>query len=142
MRYEEKYCLRHITVQSNLIWNGDQIKCFNLLQGSHSQIQTSQEGTTQVVFFYITYMHVQVNVQFTTVEERLLPANESEGLEVVLMEEKGRGVVATRVFRPQEALCEYSGELLSETEGKQREIECSKVKAGLYVYYFSLLFFN
>lgn len=36
-----------------------------------------------------------MNVQFTTVEDRLLPANESEGLEVVLMEEKGHGVVAT-----------------------------------------------
>ena len=54
------------------------------------------------------------------------------------MEGKGRGVVSTRRFSRGELVCEYSGELISLEEAREREAEYGKdPSVGCYMYYFS-----
>ena len=51
--------------------------------------------------------------------------------------EKGRGVVATKVFGKGELLCEYSGELISHAEALKRESTYEKDPSiGCYLYFF------
>lgn len=53
------------------------------------------------------------------------------------VEGKGRGVIATRVFRHGDFLCEYSGELITETDADEREQAYLKDPAmGCYMYFF------
>lgn len=69
--------------------------------------------------------------------EKLRKKNE-EGLTVVEVEGKGRGVVPTRLFQQGELICEYSGERITEKEARLREEEYSKdPKTGCYMYYFT-----
>ena len=52
-------------------------------------------------------------------------------------ENKGRGVIATKVFTEGELLCEYSGELISHAEALQREGTYEKDSTlGCYLYFF------
>ena len=56
---------------------------------------------------------------------------------MVHIEGKGRGVVSTRHFIKDELVCEYSGELISYEEAKNREEEYGKdTSIGCYMYYF------
>ena len=57
---------------------------------------------------------------------------------MVEVEGKGRGVVSTRRFSRGELVCEYSGELISLEEAREREVEYGKdPSVGCYMYYFS-----
>ena len=72
----------------------------------------------------------------TTLEEKLYTKDES-GLEKFSTKEKGRGVVATKVFGKGELLCEYSGELISHAEALKRERTYEKdPRIGCYLYFF------
>lgn len=52
------------------------------------------------------------------------------------IEDKGRGVFATRPFTKNEFVCEYSGELISYEEAKKREKTYGdNVDIGCYMYY-------
>lgn len=63
-----------------------------------------------------------------------------EGMEVQLIEEKGRAVFATRSFQKGEYVVEYHGDLLHITDAKKREAEYSQNPAtGCYMYYFQYL---
>jgi histone-lysine N-methyltransferase SETD8 len=56
--------------------------------------------------------------------------------QVRTIEEKGRGVFATRNFRRNEFVCEYSGELISPNEAEKREKRYSEDSSiGCYMYY-------
>ena len=60
-----------------------------------------------------------------------------DGLSVVDVEGKGRGMMSTRAFKKGELVCEYSGELISHTEAKRREERYLKDSSiGCYTYYF------
>ncbi|KAA0196606.1 Histone-lysine N-methyltransferase, partial [Fasciolopsis buskii] len=59
------------------------------------------------------------------------------GMKIIYTEEKGRGVVATRVFHEGEYVVEYAGELISEKLAKEREAEYKKDPAiGSFMFYF------
>ncbi|CAL8076602.1 unnamed protein product [Calicophoron daubneyi] len=67
----------------------------------------------------------------------LLRDNVQTGMKVIVTEEKGRGVVATRVFHEGEFVVEYAGELISEKSAKAREQEYKRDPAiGSYMFYF------
>lgn len=60
-----------------------------------------------------------------------------EGLEVINVEGKGRGVAPTRPFAKGELLCEYSGELITAREAYERNAKYTeKEEVGCYMYYF------
>jgi histone-lysine N-methyltransferase SETD8 len=59
------------------------------------------------------------------------------GLEVRHMENKGRGVFATKHFDKNDFVVEYAGELISHAEAKKREHEyATDDSIGCYMYYF------
>jgi len=60
-----------------------------------------------------------------------------EGLAVVQVEGKGRGVVSTRPFARGDFICEYAGDYMSYKEAKRREEVYSKDSdIGSYMFYF------
>ncbi|ESO95519.1 hypothetical protein LOTGIDRAFT_117025 [Lottia gigantea] len=62
-----------------------------------------------------------------------------DGLEVVKMEDKGRGVVATKMFKKGDFVVEYAGDLIDLAESKDREMFYGmSTKFGCYMYYFNL----
>jgi histone-lysine N-methyltransferase SETD8 len=68
--------------------------------------------------------------------ERLTSKTE-DGLKVVEVEGKGRGVVSTRPFYHGDLICEYSGDLISEKEAVKRENEyLEDPSIGCYMYFF------
>lgn len=71
------------------------------------------------------------------IAHKLRTKNE-DGLKVVEVEGKGRGVVSTRPFKKGELVCEYSGKLITYEEAKKKEEEYSKDSdIGCYMYYFT-----
>nr|XP_022338926.1 N-lysine methyltransferase KMT5A-like isoform X2 [Crassostrea virginica] len=70
------------------------------------------------------------------IEEKVLK-NIEEGLEVVDLGEKGRGVVATKHFYRGDFVVEYAGDLIDLSTAKKREKEYSEnPDFGCYMYYF------
>lgn len=70
--------------------------------------------------------------------ERKILENIEEGIKVVDMELKGRGVIATKAFSRGDFVVEYAGDLVDLTTAKSREKEYSKnPKFGCYMYYFN-----
>ena len=58
--------------------------------------------------------------------------------QVISLEGKGRGVVASKVFEKDEFVVEYAGELINITTANQREDLYERdEKVGCYMYYFS-----
>lgn len=71
-----------------------------------------------------------------TLEEKLTTKKEN-GLEIVLTGNKGRGVLATKMFPKGDILCEYAGELISHAEALERESTYEKdLTIGCYLYFF------
>lgn len=63
-----------------------------------------------------------------------------DGMEVQVIEGKGRAVFATRSFQKGEYVVEYHGDLLQITDAKKREAEYAQNPAtGCYMYYFQYL---
>ncbi|XP_036383594.1 lysine methyltransferase 5Ab [Megalops cyprinoides] len=63
-----------------------------------------------------------------------------DGLQVKYIEEKGRGVFATRSFQKGQFVVEYHGDLLHIKDAKKREVEYAQNPAtGCYMYYFQYL---
>ena len=61
-----------------------------------------------------------------------------EGLEIRVMEGKGRGIFSTRAFAKGDFVCEYAGELISVQEARAREIKYAEdPEIGSYMYFFS-----
>jgi len=72
----------------------------------------------------------------SAIEEAVRTKREN-GLEVRLMEAKGRGVFATRAFAKGDFIVEYAGDLISLREAKKRETNYAKDAAiGCYMYFF------
>ncbi|VDK27695.1 unnamed protein product [Taenia asiatica] len=58
--------------------------------------------------------------------------------QVVVTEDKGRGVITTRTFSPGEFVVEYIGELISGSEARAREAEYNKdPNVGSFMFFFS-----
>lgn len=86
-------------------------------------------------FDYIHLFQFQ-SEEFDKISEKLLSKNEN-GLKVVDMEGKGRGVMSTLRFTRGELVCEYSGELITFNEARIREERYSTDESiGCYMYYF------
>ena len=65
-------------------------------------------------------------------------AKREDGLEVVDVEGKGKGVITSRKFQKDEVLCEYRGECLSAKHAKSREKEYLQIPgSGCFLYYFT-----
>lgn len=65
-----------------------------------------------------------------------IAAGDEEGLQVVQVEGKGRGVVSTRPFSKGELICEYSGKHIPYEEAKRREEEYKgDPSVGCYMVY-------
>ncbi|XP_053378691.1 N-lysine methyltransferase KMT5A-like [Mercenaria mercenaria] len=61
-----------------------------------------------------------------------------DGLKVVHMGEKGRGVMAVKEFKKGDFIVEYAGELINISEAKQREEKYANDQdKGCYMYYFN-----
>ena len=50
---------------------------------------------------------------------------------------KGRAVFVTRLFKQGEFVCEYSGELLTYQQAKEREKYQKRQSVGSFMYYFT-----
>lgn len=60
-----------------------------------------------------------------------------DGLEIKVLEEKGRGIFAARDFPKGTFVCEYAGELIDFQEAKEREAEYElSPEIGSYMYFF------
>jgi len=69
-------------------------------------------------------------------QKRILNGVE-EGLEIRVLEEKGRGIFAGKSFKRGDFVCEYAGELIPAQEAREREIEYEKdPDIGSYMYFF------
>ncbi|KAF8561732.1 hypothetical protein P879_09003 [Paragonimus westermani] len=67
----------------------------------------------------------------------LLRDKVESGMKIIVTEEKGRGIVATRTFYDGEFVVEYAGELMSEKMAKEREAEYKRDPTiGSYMFYF------
>lgn len=74
--------------------------------------------------------------QKAALEEAILSGSE-DGLEVMDIDAKGRGVVATKSFDRGDFVVEYAGDLINLDEAKRRDnMYCADPKAGCYMYYF------
>ncbi|KAM3186362.1 hypothetical protein ACTXT7_004473 [Hymenolepis weldensis] len=63
---------------------------------------------------------------------------EESGMKVVETEDKGRGVITTRLFTEGEFVVEYIGELISEREARAREVEYKKdPNIGSFMFFFA-----
>ncbi|XP_035691565.1 N-lysine methyltransferase KMT5A-like [Branchiostoma floridae] len=70
------------------------------------------------------------------IEQQIL-ANAEEGMEVVDIEGKGRGVVATKAFGRGDFVVEYAGDLIDTKMAKDREAKYAEdPSTGCYMYYF------
>lgn len=65
-----------------------------------------------------------------------IKSNKQDGLQVVMVEGKGRGVVTSVPFKKGRYVCHYSGELLSRAEGAHREKQYSE-DVGCYIFFFT-----
>lgn len=69
--------------------------------------------------------------------ERCIKEQVEEGLEIKVLEEKGRGIFATRDFERGDFICEYAGEMISYKQAKKREeMYAQDSKIGCYMYFF------
>ncbi|CAK8686150.1 unnamed protein product [Clavelina lepadiformis] len=65
-------------------------------------------------------------------------SHREDGLEVAEIENKGRGVIATKQFVHGEFIVEYVGDLITWKEAKKREVKyASDTNVGCYMYYFN-----
>ncbi|CAK8680702.1 unnamed protein product [Clavelina lepadiformis] len=65
-------------------------------------------------------------------------SHREDGLEVAEIENKGRGVIATKQFVHGEFIVEYAGDLITWKEAKKREVKyASDTNVGCYMYYFN-----
>ncbi|XP_078681036.1 N-lysine methyltransferase KMT5A-A-like [Branchiostoma floridae x Branchiostoma belcheri] len=70
------------------------------------------------------------------IEQQIL-GNVEEGMEVVDIEGKGRGVVATKAFGRGDFVVEYAGDLIDTKTAKDREAKYAEdPSTGCYMYYF------
>lgn len=69
-------------------------------------------------------------------EDAVLSENE-DGLQIHVFPGKGRGIIASRLFRKGEFVVEYSGDLIDLNEAKKREqLYAADQNTGCYMYYF------
>ena len=69
--------------------------------------------------------------------EMSIKAMREDGLEVRVIENKGRGVFSTRYFQKGDFVCEYAGEMISYQQAKKREEMYGKDPSiGCYMYFF------
>jgi len=60
-----------------------------------------------------------------------------DGLEIRVLEEKGRGVFSSKKFNKGDFVCEYAGELIDVQEARMREAEYEETpEVGSYMYFF------
>lgn len=75
--------------------------------------------------------------QQNEIEDKILN-NKEEGLKVVNLENKGRGVVASKEFKRGDFVVEYAGDLINLKDAKKKETDYSKdPDIGCYMYYFT-----
>ncbi|XP_061880501.1 lysine methyltransferase 5Ab isoform X3 [Entelurus aequoreus] len=92
-------------------------------------------------FFPIRRSHRKTKGELKNEEHKhiddLIKNGVEEGMQVRVMEGKGRGVFATRVFTKGDFVVEYHGDLLELTEAKLREARYAQdPQTGCYMYYF------
>lgn len=69
--------------------------------------------------------------------ERSIKEQIEDGLEIKLIENKGRGIFSTRSFERGEFVCEYAGEMITYKQAKKREeIYGLDPSIGCYMYFF------
>ena len=69
--------------------------------------------------------------------EKAILNHQEDGLIVKVIENKGRGVFASKMFYKDDFIVEYAGELISMQEAKKREEAYSKdANVGCYMYFF------
>ncbi|XP_069134860.1 LOW QUALITY PROTEIN: N-lysine methyltransferase KMT5A-like [Argopecten irradians] len=72
----------------------------------------------------------------TDIEDKILNKKE-EGLKIVEMENKGRGIVSTKAFKRGDFVVEYAGDLIALSDAKEKERMYSEdPETGCYMYYF------
>ncbi|XP_060064578.1 N-lysine methyltransferase KMT5A-like [Ylistrum balloti] len=72
----------------------------------------------------------------TDIEDKILNKKE-EGLKIVEMENKGRGIVSTKAFKRGDFVVEYAGDLIALSDAKEKErIYSENPETGCYMYYF------
>jgi len=76
------------------------------------------------------------NEALLALEKQILSGIE-DGLEIKVMEDKGRGIFSAKTFMKNSFVCEYAGELIDYKDAKEREAEYEKdPDIGSYMYFF------
>lgn len=91
--------------------------------------------TSGIITVSLTASHIFSMQQKMDIEKIVKKCE--DGLDIVPVEGKGNGVVATKRFRKGELLCEYRGECLSLKDAKKREKEHLDANMGCFMYYFN-----
>ncbi|KAM9331205.1 N-lysine methyltransferase KMT5A [Gastrophryne carolinensis] len=72
--------------------------------------------------------------------DELITSGIEEGIKMAHIDDKGRGVIATRNFRRGQFVVEYHGDLIEITDAKRREAAYAQDSStGCYMYYFQYL---
>ncbi|XP_026473408.1 N-lysine methyltransferase KMT5A-A [Ctenocephalides felis] len=111
----------------------------NALTNLESNVQTTEKKLTD----YFPIRRSIRKTKKTVLEERqrnieeAIKAEVEEGLEVHNFPGKGRGIVASKFFARGSFVVEYSGDLISMTEARDRELIYARDEnTGCYMYYF------
>eukprot|EP00126_Sphaerothecum_destruens_P009052 Sdes_comp20416_c0_seq5m14466 len=76
--------------------------------------------------------------QLDSIQKSILTANYQPNLAIVHVENKGKGVIAKRIFQKGDFVCEYGGELIDKLEAQHREEKYGlQPEIGCYMYYFT-----
>ena len=72
-------------------------------------------------FFFFFGLDALQEQELLEIQDMIREERDSDALEVVELEGKGKGVLAGQLFCKGEYICEYAGELISKTEADERE---------------------
>ncbi|XP_078277538.1 N-lysine methyltransferase KMT5A-A [Rhinoraja longicauda] len=82
----------------------------------------------------------QLKTEEKKIIDELILNGKEEGMQVSMIDGKGRGVMATKPFQRGEFVVEYHGDLIEFADAKKREAEYARdPSTGCYMYYFQYL---
>ncbi|XP_061673887.1 lysine methyltransferase 5Ab [Syngnathoides biaculeatus] len=114
----------------------------NPRKGKEKKMENNASQNRKVTDFYpIRRSNRKTKGELKNEEDKhlddLIKNGVEEGMQVRVMEGKGRGVFAVRRFKKGDFVVEYHGDLLEQAEAKRREARyAQEPQTGCYMYYF------
>ncbi|KAL8579734.1 hypothetical protein ACOMHN_064588 [Nucella lapillus] len=113
---------------------------YSSLKGDQETLLTPQEDSSRVRLtrrLTDAIVKEQMEAERKLIIENKVKNNCEDGLKMMWMEEKGRGVVATKEFQEKDFVVEFKGELITAATASEREgLYEEDGHNGCYMYYF------